>query len=56
MYPVLLYLLLAQIARLPDYEPLTRAYEALRTKSYDSAIAAFEDRVCTPFPEERRST
>lgn len=41
MQAVLLCLLLAQ-APAPDYGPLTRAYDALPTKSYDTAISNFE--------------
>jgi Flp pilus assembly protein TadD len=41
MQALLLCLLLAQTPA-PDYDPLTRAYEALRANSYDTAIREFE--------------
>ncbi|MCU1262602.1 MAG: Tetratricopeptide domain protein [Bryobacterales bacterium] len=41
MHAVLLCLVLAQTTA-PDYDSLTRAYDALRSKSYDLAIREFE--------------
>ena len=40
---VLLAVLSAAVAQSPDpaYAPLTRAYDALRTRAYDPAVAAF---------------